>query len=436
MPSSSCDPSPVSAPGALRQTLIAAALQILAERDTGLDLRKVAERAGKSRTAPYLVFGKERDGGGLRGLRMAVAAEGLRMLLVELSERAGSRGDPLLNLQKTVCSIYQFAADRPRLFALMHASESLKTTNTPLDGRAVSPEKERLLTLRREVEDVMRQDIRELRQCGLVGLSETGATKALGEQILGHTAMLTFDRIQDDASCLESAGVAVASVVGFSPGALELTARSFLETRGVWNPSTGLRREAEPQVAEAADGRSEESRLTRLFRGIRRVGPAATREPPEPSVKLVPPMSSVELTRVVTEFSGLRRAARGRGEIEGKRVLWIAEELEGSAPEVSTLRSLGLTVDLALFSESLEVPVGPGGSRLLTLIVLDMKSGDGTGRGVIPSPKALEAAGPEVAIVLYGPNGSALRTHPPGVRGVAPQMNELLHLLMDVLGGR
>ena len=59
----------------LRTLLLNAAFEILEEEETPFELRKVAERAGKSRTAPYLVFGKGKEGG-LRALKLAVAAEG------------------------------------------------------------------------------------------------------------------------------------------------------------------------------------------------------------------------------------------------------------------------------------------------------------------------------------------------------------------------
>ena len=41
----------------LRTLLLNAAFEILEEEETPFELRKIAERAGKSRTAPYLVFG-------------------------------------------------------------------------------------------------------------------------------------------------------------------------------------------------------------------------------------------------------------------------------------------------------------------------------------------------------------------------------------------
>ena len=67
----------------LREAFIQAARQILDEPDTSLDLRKVADRVGKSRTAPYLVFGRTEEGGGLSGLRLAVAESGFADLLGE-----------------------------------------------------------------------------------------------------------------------------------------------------------------------------------------------------------------------------------------------------------------------------------------------------------------------------------------------------------------
>jgi AcrR family transcriptional regulator len=64
----------------LRRLFLDAARELLAEDDGELELRKVAERAGKSRTAPYLAFGKAEEGGGLPALLMAVAGEGFEEL--------------------------------------------------------------------------------------------------------------------------------------------------------------------------------------------------------------------------------------------------------------------------------------------------------------------------------------------------------------------
>ncbi len=103
----------------LRRLLLDAAREILAEPDTSLDLRKIAERAGKSRTAPYLVFGKTEEGGGLAALRLAVAAEGFDALVRALDRALESARHPEEGLERLAAAYLAFARDNPRLFRLM-----------------------------------------------------------------------------------------------------------------------------------------------------------------------------------------------------------------------------------------------------------------------------------------------------------------------------
>ena len=103
----------------LRRLLLDAAREILREPDTPLDLRKVAERAGKSRTAPYLVFGKEADGGGVTALRIAVAADGAEELSRRMEAAAGVSDDPLEAFRTVAETVLAFSEENPRLFHLM-----------------------------------------------------------------------------------------------------------------------------------------------------------------------------------------------------------------------------------------------------------------------------------------------------------------------------
>ncbi len=107
----------------LRTRLVDAALGILEDPDTPLDLRKVAEAAGKSRTAPYLVFGKESEGGGLSALRLAVAAEGADMLARRMEQARASTDDARLALHRVARALFSFATEKERLFRLMFGPE-------------------------------------------------------------------------------------------------------------------------------------------------------------------------------------------------------------------------------------------------------------------------------------------------------------------------
>ena len=105
--------------GGLRDLFVRAAREILDGTEINLDLRKVAERAGKSRTAPYLAFGKSEEGGGLPALQMAVAADGFNSLVEQL-RRARARSPNPEEALEAVASVYlSFARAHPRLFRHM-----------------------------------------------------------------------------------------------------------------------------------------------------------------------------------------------------------------------------------------------------------------------------------------------------------------------------
>ncbi len=110
----------------LRERVIEAARQILREEPLGgkLELRKIAERAEVSRTAPYLVFGKEREGGGLTALQAAVGADGFRRLAEAMREAADAhREEPERGLRAIAAAYLRFAEANPRLFRLMFGAE-------------------------------------------------------------------------------------------------------------------------------------------------------------------------------------------------------------------------------------------------------------------------------------------------------------------------
>ena len=110
----------------LRTHFLKSALEILKDPnpDNKLTLRKVAKRIVRnerrmSRTAPYLVFGKQKDGGGVVALRLAVAAEGVRLLLREVSATQSPDKSPLSILHDWALAFFEFAIGNPRLFRLM-----------------------------------------------------------------------------------------------------------------------------------------------------------------------------------------------------------------------------------------------------------------------------------------------------------------------------
>lgn len=143
--------APPRAADDLRAALLRAAREILEEPDTALDLRKVAERVGKSRTAPYLVFGKTESGGGLEALRLSVAAEGHAELVAEVRtavQRADARGA----ISAASTAYVGFARRHPRLFQLMFGAEAAKVIRAGSAGEAVRDESRAILAARGELE--------------------------------------------------------------------------------------------------------------------------------------------------------------------------------------------------------------------------------------------------------------------------------------------
>src|SRR5271157_6262834 len=103
--------------GALKEALLAEAMRDLeTEGLEGVSLRRLAESAGVSKTAPYRHFADKRD------LLVAIAADGFR-LLAEKLESAGSTpaggSDTLDGIRSLFRAYMAFARARPALYRLM-----------------------------------------------------------------------------------------------------------------------------------------------------------------------------------------------------------------------------------------------------------------------------------------------------------------------------
>src|SRR5271157_2699737 len=105
--------------GALRETLLAEALATL-ERDglQGLSLRKLAESAGVSKTAPYRHFADKQE------LLTTIAAEGFAILADRLAAALPDRTEeetasPGAGIRLLFRAYLDFARERPALYRLM-----------------------------------------------------------------------------------------------------------------------------------------------------------------------------------------------------------------------------------------------------------------------------------------------------------------------------
>jgi AcrR family transcriptional regulator len=120
--------------GDLRHSLLVAAKSLIAEAGIeSLSLRKLAERAGVSRTAPYHHFSDKND------LLCAIAAEGFCRRHQEMSE---AFNDPHLTpsekFQAFICGYISFAAENPEEYELMFGRNIWKQKNSTQELRDVA----------------------------------------------------------------------------------------------------------------------------------------------------------------------------------------------------------------------------------------------------------------------------------------------------------
>jgi AcrR family transcriptional regulator len=106
--------------GNLRESLLAAAVQLIAEAGpAGFNLREVARRAGVSHNAPYRHFQDKGE------LLAEVAAQGFGELTAALVEGAASESTPIGQLKRAGYAYIAFALRRPEHFAAMFDAPEL-----------------------------------------------------------------------------------------------------------------------------------------------------------------------------------------------------------------------------------------------------------------------------------------------------------------------
>ncbi len=104
--------------GDLKNALIKAGVDILAKEGVaGLSLRKVAQKAGVSHTAPYAHFTDK------QALIAAISTEGFRMLYEQLTAvRMKYQDDPRRQLVEAAWAYVQFAQNEPAHFRVAFSS--------------------------------------------------------------------------------------------------------------------------------------------------------------------------------------------------------------------------------------------------------------------------------------------------------------------------
>jgi AcrR family transcriptional regulator len=113
--------------GDLKNALIQAGVEILSKEGVGgLSLRKVAQRAGVSHSAPYSHFPDKQS------LIAAISTEGFKQLARELDIAVSSYpGDPRRQLQEAAWAYVQFALNNTDTFKIMFSGVLEKEKDYP-----------------------------------------------------------------------------------------------------------------------------------------------------------------------------------------------------------------------------------------------------------------------------------------------------------------
>jgi len=418
----------------LRQRLLTAALELLQEPETPLDLRKVAERAGKSRTAPYLVFGKESEGGGVIALRIAVAAEGARIMSRMMREAAEISPDPIASFRDVAEAFLLFAETHPRLSRLIFGPEINAIGRLGEGGFRDHPEFQRFLEYRDDAGAVVTELIWEAQRQGVLpgdplvadDFQDLPSTRFLAiafAMMIGVSVLREDDLLQAigwNISLRSGARGIAEAVLGLDPGSVENAARTFLESPGV-----------EPRQTS----RPDDMRL-----GAKESVPAPYVAAQPTSHASTPPQDEeIPLTSVLDSYPGLRRAAYSKKRMEAARILWIDDRPEGIASVVETIRHLGAHITVVESTEEavefLASPEEVGAYYPIRVVVSDIARAGRADEGTRAIPRLREVA-PHAEIIFYIGDLDTERGIPEGARGITNSTDELLHLILDVLEGR
>ena len=430
-------PDEQSSTSGLRRLFLDAARAILAEPDTSLELRKVAERAGKSRTAPYLAFGKSDEGGGLPALQLAVAAEGFQELVSGMRGAVRGARDPREALEAMATAYLAFADQHPRLFRLMFGPEVRAALDAAPVGAAAAREQAELRQARQALEQVIQQTI-EAQAPGYLAstlfadsATVTGAIWAL----LHGVAVLTIDQ---QWGLGELAGTGAPDdlawrVLGFltreSARSLEDAARLLAQAMAEKGPKAPIERWGHLEVQSDASmpfSSREELRMdASLGDGPDEDEPLFMREP-------VHVYESRPLLERYGTPHALHRARMLGRRLDGLRLLWIDDDPSANRIEIRMFQQLGMQVELATSTEA-------GLMRLMKghvdLVLSDIARGGRSDEGLraLPEIRKMARGAP---VIFYVANLLEKAPPPGGALGITNDPEELLELVLDGVEGR
>lgn len=192
--------------GHLRTALIAAAVELIAERGLQeFSLAEASRRLGVAASAPYAHFADRDD------LLAAVAVHALELFQSELQQALSASRTPRNRLARIVRTYVRFASSQPALYNALFQMKVDKTQH---------PE---LATAERPIEGAFRTTIRAIRPA--CSASEEDALAAAIEAIAhGHATLLLDGRFGQDRGATERAAdnaarSAIATVTGWKQNA-------------------------------------------------------------------------------------------------------------------------------------------------------------------------------------------------------------------------
>lgn len=375
----------------LRELLIHAARQILAEGDETLDLRRVARRAGKSHTAPYIAFGSTEAGGGLEALRIAVAASGFDDLAAELNAALESAPRGTAALSRVGQAYFRFAQGNVGLFRTMFGPEVARGIQCHMEDAA-----------HREVQGLIQS--RRLALRPIQSAIEEGQKRGAEVEVsLRRAALAAWAMFHGAATLLIDGQFALEDLDMASANSLVL---SFLP-----QPVEGL--------LEAADSlsRAREEKGEAVSSEAPQVGPtplASTSLPHGPSLPTTP---------------ALRRLRRNAHAVANARILWIDDRPEWSRHEEETLARLGASVVRA---RSTEEAIGLLEKISPDVVVSDIARPESSRAGLDGLPE-IRRAYPGAPVIFYVGSVDPDRAAPADSLGITNRPEELMHLLLDAL---
>ncbi|HSH75738.1 MAG TPA: response regulator [Longimicrobiales bacterium] len=438
----------------LRRLFVQAALKILEDPETPLELRKVAELAGKSRTAPYLAFGRESEGGGVLALRMAVAAEGARIMSDRLAEAERSSSDPLMAFQSVARAFLAFVGEHPRLFRLMFGPEIGVSASLSREELAEHQEFANLSRNRMASERVIHRVIARCQERRIAPPGDTARYTTIAWASLLGAAFLLLDEVLEAAGIRtdldDAASLVTESVLGLDAAPLEEATHTFLEAQAksetppsvppgtvaaaLLTPRYRLQSEA-PEFGDAGPPkRDRPGALESVRRLFSRVEPSEAGEAEE--LTLAAPdaeaLGAGTPGEALSRYSGLRRAAQSRKALYGARILWIDDRPDNLRAEIDTLRHLRAIVSTARSTDEAEIRLR---SEAFDLIISDMAREGDSAAGTRALPR-LRSWAPDTPVVFYTARIDPARGVPKGALGITDRTDELLHLIVDAMERR